>query len=90
MYCCLYIGVQNQHERQDNSQLKSENEKLRSENMRYKEALTNASCPNCGGPTALGEMSLDEHQLRIENTRLREEVQLQLAPHSDYNHDIIS
>ncbi|KAF1861754.1 hypothetical protein Lal_00026189, partial [Lupinus albus] len=46
-----------------------------SDNMRYREALTNASCPNCGGLTAIGEMSFDEHQLRLENARLREEVQ---------------
>jgi homeobox-leucine zipper protein len=44
--------------------------------MRYREALSNASCPNCGGPTAIGEMSFDEHHLRLENTRLREEVKL--------------
>lgn len=74
MDCCLYIGVKNQHERQENSQLRSENEQLRSQNMRYKEALASASCPNCGGPTAPGEMSFDEHHLRIENARLREEV----------------
>lgn len=42
--------------------------------MRYKEAISNASCPSCGGPTALGEMSFDEHHLRVENARLREEV----------------
>lgn len=42
--------------------------------MRYREALSNASCPNCGGPTAIGEMSFDEHHLRLENARLREEV----------------
>lgn len=42
--------------------------------MRYREALSNASCPNCGGPTAIGEMSFDEQHLRIENVRLREEV----------------
>ncbi|WCJ20264.1 Homeobox-leucine zipper protein HDG2 [Euphorbia peplus] len=63
-----------QHERQENSILKSENDKLRAENNRYKEALTNASCPNCGGPAALGEMSFDEQHLRIENARLREEI----------------
>ncbi|XP_050213779.1 homeobox-leucine zipper protein PROTODERMAL FACTOR 2-like [Mercurialis annua] len=63
-----------QHERQDNSILKAENEKLRVENNRYKEALSNASCPNCGGPAALGEMSFDEQHLRIENARLREEI----------------
>ena len=66
--------LQNQHERQENSQLRAENEKLRAENMRYKDALSSASCPNCGGPAALGEMSFDEHHLRIENARLHEEI----------------
>uniref|UniRef100_A0A7N0TU79 Uncharacterized protein n=1 Tax=Kalanchoe fedtschenkoi TaxID=63787 RepID=A0A7N0TU79_KALFE len=63
-----------QHERHENTQLRNENEKLRAENMRYREALANASCQQCGGPTAVGEMSFDEHQLRLENARLREEV----------------
>ncbi|XP_077253968.1 homeobox-leucine zipper protein ROC2-like isoform X2 [Tasmannia lanceolata] len=66
--------MKTQHERHENSQLRADNEKLRTENMRYKEALGNASCPNCGGPTALGEMSFDEQHLRIENARLREEI----------------
>ncbi|KAK1260902.1 Homeobox-leucine zipper protein ROC2 [Acorus gramineus] len=66
--------MKTQHERHENSQLRADNDKLRAENMRYKEALTNASCPNCGGPAALGEMSFDEHHLRIENSRLREEI----------------
>ncbi|KAL6573873.1 Homeobox-leucine zipper protein MERISTEM L1 [Orobanche hederae] len=63
-----------QHERHENSQLRNENEKLRSENIRYKEALSNTTCPNCGGPAAIGEMSFDEQHLRIENARLREEI----------------
>ncbi|KAM5588631.1 homeobox-leucine zipper protein PROTODERMAL FACTOR 2 [Rosa sericea] len=63
-----------QHERHENSILKNENDKLRAENNRYKEALSNATCPNCGGPAALGEMSFDEQHLRIENARLREEI----------------
>ncbi|PHU26603.1 Homeobox-leucine zipper protein MERISTEM L1 [Capsicum chinense] len=63
-----------QHERCENTHLRNENDKLRAENIRYKEALTNASCPHCGGPTAIGEMSFDEQQLRVENTRLREEI----------------
>ncbi|XP_057536748.1 homeobox-leucine zipper protein MERISTEM L1-like [Amaranthus tricolor] len=63
-----------QHERSENQQLRSENEKLRADNIRYKEALNNATCPNCGGPAAIGEMSFDEQQLRIENARLREEI----------------
>ncbi|KAJ4975091.1 hypothetical protein NE237_000197 [Protea cynaroides] len=66
--------MKTQHERHENTQLRADNEKLRAENMRCKEALTNASCPNCGGPTAIGEMSFDEHHLRIENDRLREEI----------------
>ncbi|KAG9155218.1 hypothetical protein Leryth_026730 [Lithospermum erythrorhizon] len=63
-----------QHERHENSQLRAENEKLRSENIRYKEALSNTTCPNCGGPAAIGEMSFDEQHLRIENARLRVEI----------------
>ncbi|KAK2649981.1 hypothetical protein Ddye_017470 [Dipteronia dyeriana] len=66
--------MKTQHERHENTQLRTENEKLRADNMRYREALGNASCPNCGGPTAIGEMSFDEHHLRIENSRLREEI----------------
>ncbi|XP_058729612.1 homeobox-leucine zipper protein HDG2-like [Vicia villosa] len=66
--------MKTQHERSENSQLRAENEKLRADNMRYREALSNASCPNCGGPTAIGEMSFDEHHLRLENARLREEI----------------
>ncbi|CAI9292597.1 unnamed protein product [Lactuca saligna] len=66
--------LQAQHERFDNSKLRNENEKLQAENVRYKEALANAMCPNCGGPTANGEMYFDEQQLKIENARLREEI----------------
>lgn len=66
--------VKNQHERVENSQLRAENDRLRTENMRYKEALSSSSCPTCGGPTTLGEMSFDEHNLRVENARLREEI----------------
>lgn len=66
--------LQTQHERQENTALRTENEKLRAENMRYKEALANASCPSCGGPAAIGEMSFDEHHLRLENARLRDEI----------------
>nr|QRK14276.1 homeobox-leucine zipper protein [Actinidia deliciosa] len=63
-----------QHERLENTALRNENDKLRSDNMKYREALSNASCLNCGGPTAVGEMSFDEQHLRIENARLREEI----------------
>lgn len=66
--------MKSQHERHENTQLRNENEKLRADNIRYKEALTNAACPNCGGPASIGEMSFDEQHLRIENARLREEI----------------
>ncbi|XP_059661867.1 homeobox-leucine zipper protein PROTODERMAL FACTOR 2-like [Cornus florida] len=66
--------MKTQHERHENTQLRTENEKLRADNIRYKEALTNATCPNCGGPASIGEMSFDEQHLRIENSRLREEI----------------
>ncbi|KZV55179.1 hypothetical protein F511_12766 [Dorcoceras hygrometricum] len=66
--------MKSQHERHENTQLRNENEKLRAENIRYKEAVGNATCPNCGGPAAIGEMSFDEQHLRIENARLREEI----------------
>ena len=78
--------MQNQHERHENTQLRTENEKLRADNMRYREALSNASCPNCGGPTAIGEMSFDEHHLRLENARLREEV---IFPVQKWKHSCI-
>ncbi|KAL6332176.1 hypothetical protein AAG906_001890 [Vitis piasezkii] len=63
-----------QHERHENSNLRADNEKLRAENIRYKEALSNATCPHCGGPASIGEMSFDEQHLRIENARLRDEI----------------
>ncbi|GAA0175340.1 homeodomain transcription factor [Lithospermum erythrorhizon] len=61
-------------ERRDNLQLRAENEKLRAENAQYKEALSNSTCPNCGGPAAIGEMSFDEQQLIIERDHLQDEI----------------
>ncbi|TXG67841.1 hypothetical protein EZV62_009116 [Acer yangbiense] len=54
--------------------LRMENEKLRADNMRYREALGNPSCPNCGGPTAVGKLTFDEHHLILENAFLRDEI----------------
>ncbi|PSS16161.1 Homeobox-leucine zipper protein [Actinidia chinensis var. chinensis] len=65
--------------------LRTENERLRAENLRYREAISNSSCPSCKGPTAgLGEMSFDEQHLRHENTRLREEIERMSALAANY------
>ncbi len=63
-----------QTERADKTLLRQENDKLRSENILMREALKNTTCQHCGGPSTLGEMSLHEQQLRIENGRLTEEL----------------
>ncbi|CAI9755331.1 unnamed protein product [Fraxinus pennsylvanica] len=64
-----------QQDRQDNVLLRTENENLKNENYRLQAALRNIVCPNCGGPAVLGEMGFDEQQLRIENARLKEELE---------------
>ncbi|KAF9612870.1 hypothetical protein IFM89_004286 [Coptis chinensis] len=53
--------------------LRASNENLKNEGFRLQAALRSISCPNCGGPTILGQMSFDEQHLRIENVRLKEE-----------------
>ncbi|XP_062073524.1 homeobox-leucine zipper protein HDG5 [Humulus lupulus] len=63
-----------QQDRNDNQILRAENETLKSENFQLQAALRNVSCPNCGGPAMIGDMGLDEQQLRLENARLREEL----------------
>ncbi|CAM9003522.1 unnamed protein product [Rhodiola kirilowii] len=64
-----------QHDRQDNVMLRQENENLMNENYRLQAALRNIVCPNCGGPAILNEVGFDEQQLRIENARLKEELE---------------
>jgi len=55
--------------------LRAENESLKNENYRLQSALRNILCPNCGGPCIMGpDMGFDDHQLRFENARLKEEV----------------
>ncbi|KAI6702435.1 hypothetical protein NL676_011571 [Syzygium grande] len=64
-----------QQDRADNVILRAENDSLKNENYRLQAALRNIVCPNCGGPAMLGEMGFDEQQLRIENARLKEELE---------------
>ncbi|KAE9596921.1 hypothetical protein Lal_00007260 [Lupinus albus] len=65
-----------QQDRADNVILRAENESLKNDNYRLQAALRNIICPNCGGPGIMGpDMGLDEQQLRLENARLREELE---------------
>ncbi|KAK7270842.1 hypothetical protein RJT34_26303 [Clitoria ternatea] len=66
--------MKTQQERHENMLLRQENEKLRAENSLMKEALANPICNNCGGPAIPGQISLEEHQARIENARLKDEL----------------
>lgn len=54
--------------------LRQENEKLRAENTLMKEALTNPTCATCGGVAIPVPLSGGEHEFRIENARLKEEL----------------
>ncbi|KAK9120520.1 hypothetical protein Syun_018137 [Stephania yunnanensis] len=63
-----------QQDRSDNVILRSENESLKNDNFRLQAALRNIVCPNCGGSAILGEICFDEQHLRLENARLKEEL----------------
>ncbi|CAN1236865.1 Homeobox-leucine zipper protein ANTHOCYANINLESS 2 [Linum grandiflorum] len=66
--------MKTQLERHDNSMLRQENDKLRAENMSIRDAMRNPMCSNCGGPAIIGDISLEEQHLRIENARLKDEL----------------
>ncbi|CAN6276634.1 unnamed protein product [Urochloa humidicola] len=66
--------LKTQMERQENALLRQENDKLRAENLAVRAAMRDAACHGCGGPALLGEMSVEEHHLRLENARLRDEL----------------
>ncbi|XP_023736253.1 homeobox-leucine zipper protein HDG5 isoform X2 [Lactuca sativa] len=59
-----------QQDRADNAILRNDNDNLRNENSRLQSALRALVCSNCGGST----ISFDEQQLRMENARLKEEL----------------
>ncbi|XP_058085667.1 homeobox-leucine zipper protein ROC3 [Magnolia sinica] len=63
-----------QQDRADNVILRAENDNLKNENFRLQAAIRNVICPNCGGPAILGEISFDEQHLRLENARLKDEL----------------
>ncbi|XP_039042570.1 homeobox-leucine zipper protein ANTHOCYANINLESS 2-like isoform X2 [Hibiscus syriacus] len=66
--------MKTQLERHENSLLRQENDKLRAENMSIRNATRNPMCTNCGGPAIIGDISLEEQHLRVENARLKEEL----------------
>ncbi|GAB2290968.1 Homeobox-leucine zipper protein ANTHOCYANINLESS 2 [Dionaea muscipula] len=66
--------MKTQLERHENSMLRHENDKLRAENMTFREAMRNPTCTNCGGPGIIGDTSIEEQHLRIENARLKDEL----------------
>ncbi|KAL0399902.1 UNVERIFIED_CONTAM: Homeobox-leucine zipper protein MERISTEM L1 [Sesamum radiatum] len=63
------------HEHHENSHFRTENDELRAENMRCREALSNACCRVCGCAIAVARISSNEHCLRVENARLREQIE---------------
>ncbi|XP_062222461.1 homeobox-leucine zipper protein ROC5 [Phragmites australis] len=66
--------MKTQLERHENALLKQENDKLRAESMTIREAMRSPMCGSCGSPAMLGEVSLEEQHLRIENARLKDEL----------------
>ncbi|CAJ2657711.1 unnamed protein product [Trifolium pratense] len=66
--------MKTQLERHENNLLRQENDKLRAENMSIRDAMRNPICSNCGGLAMIGEISLEEQHLRIENARLKDEL----------------
>ncbi|XP_047333515.1 homeobox-leucine zipper protein GLABRA 2 [Impatiens glandulifera] len=70
-------------ERHENSLLKTEMEKQMDENKKLRETINKAGCPNCGFATAAAAAAGDaapitnseEQQLRIENSRLKAEIE---------------
>ncbi|KAI3759684.1 hypothetical protein L6452_07680 [Arctium lappa] len=64
-------------ERHENSLLKSEMDKLRDENKMLRETIKKGSCPNCGFGSSSKDATTytDEQQLRIENAKLKAEIE---------------
>lgn len=70
----MFWEFQTQLERHENSLLRQENDKLRAENMSIRDAMRNPICTNCGGPAMIGDISIEEQHLRIDNARLKDEL----------------
>ncbi|KAL0362335.1 UNVERIFIED_CONTAM: Homeobox-leucine zipper protein MERISTEM L1 [Sesamum calycinum] len=63
------------HEHHKNSHFRTENDELQAENTRCREALSNACCRAYGRAIFFAGMSSNKHCLRVENARLREQIE---------------
>ncbi|XP_047321107.1 homeobox-leucine zipper protein ANTHOCYANINLESS 2-like [Impatiens glandulifera] len=68
-------AVQTQVDRDENAILKQQNKEIQQESVMLREALRNLVCTNCNGPQIPADVSMEEdHRLRAENHRLRDEI----------------
>jgi homeobox-leucine zipper protein len=51
-----------------------DNDKLRAKNITVQEAVQGPTCGCCGSPAMLGEVSLQEQHMRIENVWLKDKL----------------
>ncbi|KAL3519750.1 hypothetical protein ACH5RR_017899 [Cinchona calisaya] len=58
----------------DNARLKEENEQLHATNIKLREAFTKGYCFTCGNPQGTTNRFLNENQLRMENSRLKNKI----------------
>lgn len=58
----------------ENNILKQQNEELRTENIGMMEAMSNSICSNCGGSVISRQILMEGYQIRIENARLKNEL----------------
>ncbi|XP_042445806.1 homeobox-leucine zipper protein ROC8-like isoform X1 [Zingiber officinale] len=63
-----------QQDRSGNCWLRAENDKIRCENIAMRAALKNVICPSCGSSSCTEDSYFDEQKLRMDNSRLKEEL----------------
>ncbi|XP_014517363.2 homeobox-leucine zipper protein HDG11-like [Vigna radiata var. radiata] len=67
--------IKTQTERINNNIFRIENERIRKDNLLLREAFKNITCATCGGPSNDENRKHSLEQLRLENARLREELE---------------
>ncbi|KAH9321379.1 hypothetical protein KI387_016018, partial [Taxus chinensis] len=63
-----------QQERTENINLRTENERLRRDNTVLMETINSVMCSTCGGPSLMGNITLENQRLEMENSLLRDEI----------------